>query len=324
MALELKFGNRISDEGKERLKASIAYSYMEAFSVLHNSSYFETLPGRSRKEQLGFMRQYVRDYDTGLYKEVTGRMLRWAAEEGQRPRHVLDGGSGPGISAQVVLQETAPEKMTLVDVSGAALELARERLQQFNGPTKISYKIGRVESLEEVIMEPVDMVLMRSVVRFVHPSNYKAMFSRMRDILRPGGVVLLDLPYFSPKLEFFDAACAEALGKALGKTFGIPELGNDYCYPLPESLLAAANAGLAAAGFKTVKEKTFIEVPSAEAQIRIISMQLWYAAMALGNHPADFELFVKKKDKLATEVVSSLSGRKLHYSSPVAVMAVKD
>lgn len=108
---------------------------------------------------------------------------------------VADLGAGTGVLARAI----APlvRQVIAIDVSPAMIASLRRRLDD-DGPTNVAVRAGGFMSWE--VDEPVDAVFSRNALHQV-PDFWKGIaLRRIRDALRPGGVLrLLDLVYdFDP------------------------------------------------------------------------------------------------------------------------------
>lgn len=116
----------------------------------------------------------------------------------QSPDVVIDAGSGPGISSELLRQQLKPRTLILVDMIPEALELAKRRFadpSRFNDTCDILYLEDRIENLQKNQNIPqADLVFMRLVMRYIPLRDYQAFFASAHHVLKPDGTVIFDIP----------------------------------------------------------------------------------------------------------------------------------
>ena len=214
--------------------------------------------GASMAEE--FFQRYLKRHYTPAWKGSTATLL--SLYNGQRPpKVVVDAGSGPGVSAESIVQELSPRKLMLVDIVGEALNIAQRRLESSaNGyKTTVEFRQGNVESIDEAVQWPVDLIVMRSVVSYVHPTNYEQMFRRMRKVLRRGGLLIFDVPLEeSPLFLTRGDAAAVALAVAFGRTYNIPTL-ESLGVLTRRTKVGEVSSALGRVGFSDIYSKRFVD-----------------------------------------------------------------
>ena len=111
-----------------------------------------------------------------------------AADAGLDIRHVVDLGSGPGSYLVPFLRAFPSTRATWVDVSEAMRDLAREELAEFDG--RITYVVADAERLEQVEVEPAQVVLSSRALHHFSPDSLRGVYRAAFDIVDPGGFVM--------------------------------------------------------------------------------------------------------------------------------------
>lgn len=143
-----------------------------------------------------FNRDYVREWTESanlkrpfrvLFLEAFARELRRV--EGAK---VLDIGAGPGFLAEHLLARCDIESYDLLDFSPHMLELARERLAQFDGKVSFHQKSFLEDGWWKKLPAPFDVVVsMQAVHELRDTARIPPLYRDAGFILRSGGVILV-------------------------------------------------------------------------------------------------------------------------------------
>lgn len=109
-------------------------------------------------------------------------------ESGIDVRHVVDVGSGPGAYLVPFLRAFPGARATWIDVSNEMRDLAHEQLEEFGG--RITYVIADAERLDEVAVEPADVLLSSRALHHFAPESLQRVYRAAFDIVAPGGFVM--------------------------------------------------------------------------------------------------------------------------------------
>ncbi|HME71221.1 MAG TPA: class I SAM-dependent methyltransferase [Myxococcota bacterium] len=146
-------------------------------------------------------RQLVPCFDD-FYQTVVER-LPFAS--GDAPR-VLDLGAGTGLLAARILAAHPSADLTLVDVAGAMLVQARERLSRPAEEGRARFSISDLARAE--FPGPFDAVVSALAIHHLEAAVKQHLFARIHRALRPGGVFLNadQVRGSTPRLERINAA----------------------------------------------------------------------------------------------------------------------
>lgn len=143
-----------------------------------------------------FNRDYVREWTESanlkrpfraLFLEAFARELRRV--EGAK---VLDLGAGPGFLAEYLLARCDIESYDLLDFSPHMLELARDRLAQFDGKVSFHQKSFLDDGWWKKLRAPFDVVVsMQAVHELRDTARIPALYRDAGFILRSEGVILI-------------------------------------------------------------------------------------------------------------------------------------
>lgn len=169
---------------------------------------------------------------------------------------VVDAGSGPGLSSERILESLKPRRIILVDMFPEALELARQRLAAYD---YAEYRVGDVRHLTDALGHDVQagLVFMRSLMKYIHVSDYGRVFEGAYQALKPGGVLIFDFPlafqaggsWLSPEHFPF-----RHLAEVMRELYDIPRLAQlSPELGTPASIVETVNQALALAAFSTVE-----------------------------------------------------------------------
>jgi SAM-dependent methyltransferase len=116
---------------------------------------------------------------------------RILAERGPAPQRILELGSGPGLLAERVLRDVGVSEYVLFDFSEAMMTMAREAL----GPRPdVTCHLGDFKAADWHLglAGPFDAVIsMQAVHEIRHKRHVPLLYSRVKTLLRPGGVLLI-------------------------------------------------------------------------------------------------------------------------------------
>ena len=156
-----------------------------------------------------------------FYKAMIGRepralLPRALAAWGTRPPGVaLDLGAGDGTETFALL--AAGWRVTAVDSSDESASLMHARVD----PGHASQLEIQTRGIEDATFPAVDLVYSGYSLPFIPPSAFPASWSRIRDAIKPGGILAANLfgPHDTwasdPKMNFHDRAAVEALLEGL-------------------------------------------------------------------------------------------------------------
>lgn len=104
-------------------------------------------------------------------------------------KRVLELGAGPGQLAEAILEGRAIERYTLVDFSSPMLEMSRTRL----GAAPVDYleRDFTRASWAAGLTGYDAVVAMQSVHELRHKRHAAGLYARVREVLRPGGVLIV-------------------------------------------------------------------------------------------------------------------------------------
>jgi trans-aconitate 2-methyltransferase len=145
----------------------------------------------------------TRDWDAATYDRVSGPQQWWAKRVMKRlplegDERVLDAGCGSGRVTQLLLERLPEGHVVAVDGSASMVELAREGLPADRATVIES------DLLDLVLDEPVDAVFSNAVFHWI--GDHEALFERMRDALRPGGLLVAQCGGWGNVADFHERA----------------------------------------------------------------------------------------------------------------------
>ncbi|NEW06626.1 methyltransferase domain-containing protein [Paenibacillus sp. SYP-B3998] len=111
--------------------------------------------------------------------------------------NILDLGAGTGLFSSFILANYASAKLTLIDLSGAMLDIAKQRLDSF--APNITYITGDYCQYE--YPEAYDCIISSLSIHHLEDDEKHALYKRIFSLLKPGGVfvnadqVLGDSPF---------------------------------------------------------------------------------------------------------------------------------
>ena len=100
--------------------------------------------------------------------------------------HILDAGSGPGITAALIAEETGA-RVTGIDLSPGMVSKARERAQKLGISDKVSFQVGNVMTLD-FPDGTFDAVIFESLLTIM-PGDPRIALAEMVRVLKPGGKI---------------------------------------------------------------------------------------------------------------------------------------
>jgi SAM-dependent methyltransferase len=107
------------------------------------------------------------------------------------PRRVLELGAGPGLLAEAILRVCSLDDYTLLDFSPPMLEMSRARLAAHPSAAFVCGDF-KLAGWTEVVPGPFDAVVtMQAVHELRHKRHAPGLYRRVRDVLRPGGVLVV-------------------------------------------------------------------------------------------------------------------------------------
>lgn len=102
------------------------------------------------------------------------------------PVHCLDLGSGTGLLSELVLDRFPQASLTCIDISERMADQARRRLTRFGERTRIEVADYTCAALPQ----PLDAVVSALSIHHLTNEAKRALFSRIRGVLKPGGLFI--------------------------------------------------------------------------------------------------------------------------------------
>ena len=119
--------------------------------------------------------------------EVIVRILRKTQPADCR---VIDLGCGTGSLTEAILDALPESRVIGVDLDGALLLLAEQRLQRFGNRAKLVKEDLRGERWVLAVNGPQDGVVSSTALHWLSPDNLAMLYYRLTEVLKPGGVFL--------------------------------------------------------------------------------------------------------------------------------------
>jgi SAM-dependent methyltransferase len=119
------------------------------------------------------------------------------ADAGVAVSSVIDLGAGPGGYLEVLLSAFPDSRATWTDSSEAMESQARERLAAFGD--RVSYRLGDLEELDSLDLEPADVVVSSRVIHHFSPESIQRLYREIHELVRPGGFFFNLDHYGSPE-----------------------------------------------------------------------------------------------------------------------------
>ncbi len=198
-----------------------------AFSGYHTGLYrdlHEQLGGGAGRGDVSTSGQLIARVSAGFEPFVRDMLTRIVRE--RHPRRVLNVGCGSGQQLASMLAAAPHASGIGVELDAAAAALAEHTLEQRGLAHRARVLRGDVMSVTSTgsaaIGGPVDLVLLANVIYYVPAASRAAFLRRLRDLLAPGGTLLVITTTATPALfsRHFDL-----LLRAQEGTMELPELG---------------------------------------------------------------------------------------------------
>jgi SAM-dependent methyltransferase len=156
---------------------------------------------------------------SGYYRMTDGRAVRplfakgmaAVAASGQAPGLAVELGFGDGTESAALL--AAGWRVVAIDPTAAAADLLRAKV-----PAELADHLEIVTlDAEEAMLPDFDLLYAGYALSFVHPTGFPAVWRSIREHLRPGGHLVVnvfgvrDTWAADPEMTFVDAAAARAL-----------------------------------------------------------------------------------------------------------------
>ena len=106
--------------------------------------------------------------------------------EARRPRHILDAGSGPGVSLPLLDRHFSPKQITGLDINPK--EIVRSRAQAKHCRCPVEVRLGNAANLD-LPDGSVDMVLCHQLLH--HVVQQETALNEFYRVLSPGGTLLV-------------------------------------------------------------------------------------------------------------------------------------
>ncbi|MBI2580886.1 class I SAM-dependent methyltransferase [Candidatus Woesearchaeota archaeon] len=248
----------LSPSSKAAVSGLLGYMLMQRKVGSEEASAYYSFISQS-VDVSGFFRACSGQFEKAWRKQRTADMLGLA--ENQNPEVVIDAGCGTGVSSGMILAKLKPARMALVEPVSQALELAKEHLANISiGDCNIDYHNCRVEDLQKIPGLPkADIVLMRSVMRYVRLADYGRVFACANAALKPGGELIFDLPL---KLQgewlSEEDSPYSLVAEVMHEAFDIPALIESVRNASnPATVAGYVDKELKSAGFSVVEQKHF-------------------------------------------------------------------
>lgn len=210
---ELQRGDDAGAQGEsglrlESLNADSVYGFRFSQRLLSRPTRFQHLEllespqlGRTLLLDGHFM---TSERDEFFYHEA---LIHPAAVAHPRPRRVLVAGGGDGGAAEELLKHPSVERVMLVDLDPAVVEVARHHLQAIHhgalDDPRVSVHCGDAAAFVRQTTEQFDLVLLdlTDPETPAGPLYTPAFFEQLRRVVAPGGAVVLHLgaPFFEPE-----------------------------------------------------------------------------------------------------------------------------
>src|SRR3954447_452182 len=110
------------------------------------------------------------------------------ADSGIQVSHVVDIGAGPGAYLETFLRAFPNARGTWIDVSEAMEELAREALAEHGD--RVTYVIGDAERLDELAVEPADVVVSSRALHHFSPESLARFYRAAHELAVPAGFAI--------------------------------------------------------------------------------------------------------------------------------------
>jgi len=231
--------------------------YKRADGFRKDPNHLQRIGKLTSEERMAHVDDYLRERDNQNWRDLIQRLLSYS--DGVNIDEVVDAGSGPGLSAEGILDRFNPDRIILVDATPEMLDVAKQRFESRQEPynCEIEYINGQVEGLHTLITEPVDLVVMHWVIPYTKWRKQKQMLKGIREkTLRDGGMLLFDVPYEDSRVPNIETAIVQALAVHIGTEYGIPKLYRLGVDPIPTSSLTEnVEEALSKAGFRNRLKK---------------------------------------------------------------------
>lgn len=224
---------------KEGIASGLEYLMEEATVITPSETEIMSGLGGSIKSTTAEERQAdvdacLKEYDTPKWRQIPLDELDiyLSNTNGRKPKVIVDAGSGPGITSEVLIQKLSPTQLILVDTSPEMLAAAKTRLGGYS--CEVQYINGDVKQIDEcvngVLKGAADLVFMHSVMHYISPLAYEGMFSRIRNLLSSNGAFVFDVPFQSDGTV--EAMVLQAFAVVLHERYNIPELEQIIAAPI--------------------------------------------------------------------------------------------
>ena len=144
-------------------------------------------PEKCTFEDIEAARRYnkeIKAWSQNVSKSFVSVAKRWEVTEGK----VLDVGTGTGLLAIGFAARIPGVEVIGLDLSDAALEVARDNVRESDEPLRVSFETGNAEDMPFKDQE-FDLVISSNTLRLV--KNPLKMFNEIQRVLKPDGRFLI-------------------------------------------------------------------------------------------------------------------------------------
>ena len=325
--------NNLLDSTKEVLYQLLRdVIYKRADTHRKNPNYLQDVGKLTLEQRMVHVNDYLRERNNQIWRHDIETLLSYV--NGIKVNDVADAGSGPGLSAECIIDRFNPNRLVLVDAIPEMLDVAKQRLESrpepYNG--KIEYINGQVEGLPTLIKKPVDLVVMHWVIPYTKWQKQKQMLKGIREkALREGGMLLFNIPYEDPEFPDIDFYIAQLFALRLHLEYDIPQLHKLSRVTMPTSSLTDnVDNSLSKARFKRVSKKPEVIYLNNQQIEKCVDgfASVFFNNLGMlqlnGRMPqTDYERIKGEIPNMASTIYTLLSGQKMYKLSHVIYVATK-
>lgn len=132
-------------------------------------------------------RQHLPCFD--LLFEAVVQLVRDAERAiGRAPHHIIDLGSGSGVTGGALRMLYPGARLTLVDNSPPMLKLARDTYGDADGVAIVDADLGEPGVMQRLADAPVDVIVSSAAIHHLPRDRQRALYAEVFEALSPGGV----------------------------------------------------------------------------------------------------------------------------------------